>query len=118
MESLKKYLVAHFAQMPCVEGMENNELILITAAGIISGTFAIATDDVSDPANLLAATTNELAHVYREDCGIPVDATLDGNDGCIALKDVTIRNGQNTFNTPFLCVFFDQIIGASLGKLN
>lgn len=73
---------------------------------------------MSDSSNLIAATCDKITCSYREDRNIPEGTMLDGNDGYIALKNVTINNGKNPFNIPFLCVFYDQIIGVSIGKIN
>ena len=74
--------------------MENNELILVTAAGLISGKLVATTDDDLDAVNVLATLSSKFTNDYREDHDIPVDAILDGNDGYISLENVTIRNGQ------------------------
>lgn len=118
MKSLKKHLISHFACMPCVEGMENNEVILVTAIGLIRGTLATVTDDVTDSVNILTAIADKLTNAYREEHNLPDTAVINDNDGYIALKNVTIQNGQNTTSLPFLCVFFDQIIGVSVGNIN
>lgn len=118
MESLKKFLITSFAQMPCVEGMEQNKLILITAAGTICGAPVTSIDDTVDVANLFTSTAKQMASVYREENDISPDALLNDTDGYIPLKDVIIRNGNTNFTMPFLCVFLDQIIGISLGNLD
>ena len=43
-----------------------------------------------------------------------------GNDGYIILKDVKIRStSSNTItHMPFMVVFYDQIIGVSIGNIN
>lgn len=118
MDSLKKFIISNFSEMPSISGLENNRVMLITAAGIIYGTPAVAEDDLNDPVNLLTKSLDTFANIYHEHNNIPDNTLLDGNDGAIALKNVTICTENNKFNTPFLCVFFDQIIGVSLGNVN
>ena len=118
MESLKKYLIRCFKKMPTIDGMEKNSVILFTSAGIICGTPVGITDDVSNPADFLTETMKKLVKSYRDDNNISDEAFLDGNDGCVALKNVTIQNDQQKLNIPFLCVFIDQIVGVSIGSFD
>lgn len=117
MESLKKFLINSFAQMPCIEGMKDNKLLLVTAAGTIYGTLVTSVGDTVDTVNLLTSASERMASTYCEKNGISHNFFLDGNDGYIPLKDVTIRNGNTESTMPFLCVFYDQIIGISLAGL-
>lgn len=118
METLKKHLTIGLAHMPQIEVLENNQLILVTAAGIISGSYTPSASESPNSSDVIVTTIDKLSEAYMEQHNIPNNALLDGNDGYITLTNVTIRNGQGTVNTPFLCVFFDQIIGISLGNLN
>lgn len=115
MESLKKHLITHLASITQVEGMENNEIILVTATGTITGSLAKVADDASDSVEILIKTTQHLISSYRENNNIPSDSTLDGNDGCILLKNARVQTDHGTLTYAFLCVFFDQIIGISVG---
>lgn len=118
MDSLKKNTILSFSRIPSIKGMENNDVILITAAGAISGTLIKETYADNDIEGILNTAATNSAIGYRKERGIADNVPLDGNDGFITLKDVTIRNGNTVLRQPFLCVFFDQIIGVSIGKLN
>lgn len=118
MDSLKKCIITIFSNMPSIDGLEKNKVMLVTAAGIIYGTPAVLDDDLNDPANLLCKSVKTFADAYREHNNIPDNTFLDGNDGAVTLKDVTICSENFKINTPFLCVFFDQIIGVSLGNID
>ena len=104
--------------------MKPNNLLLVTTAGVISGTPVASiddtdnTDNTTDLATSLTSVAHQMAITYRKENNISPNSPLDNTDGYIALKDVTIRNGNTGIDTPFLCVFFDQIIGISFGNIN
>lgn len=114
MHSLKKELIVKFALSTTVEEMENNKLILLTPAGLVSG--ELVTESNSPEVQVLDAFTNKLATQYKEDNNIDEATYLDGNDGYLSLENVTINHGSSSIKMPFINVFFDQIIGVTLGS--
>mgnify|MGYP004462421655 CR=1 FL=1 len=114
MSTLKKDLILKFSCMPTLPELANNHLLLVTATGVISGD--IITDSESDTAlSILAKVSKSIADDYKNDEG--TTDSLDGNDGFIALKNVTIKSSNCITTLDFLNVFFDQIIGVSIGKI-
>lgn len=116
MESLKKYITTEFAGMAFNDSTKSNRLILVTSAGVIIGDPVIS-EETDSAISSLANVSKDIANEYREKNSIP-DSPLDGNDGFICLKNVTIKSPHTTTNIPFLNVFFDQIIGISLGNMD
>lgn len=117
MESLKKYLIRGIATIPSIEGMEKNKIILVTSCGLIIGEIMKSTDDLS-LSNAFFTSVDTLTSMYLEDNKLSPDSVPDGNDGYILLKNVTIKNNTGDINLPILCVFYDQIIGATIGNSN
>ncbi|MGN0384569.1 MAG: hypothetical protein ACI4EX_01665 [Lachnospiraceae bacterium] len=115
MDSLKKRITSNFSNIPLVEGLENYKVVLVTPSGIIMGTPVGNNEDDNDL--FLTSFVNSVTDKYRKDHSIPDDEYLDGNDGFIYLKDVTIQNGAQNTSLPILCVFYDQIVGVSIGEI-
>ena len=115
MDSLKKFVIASFSNIPSFEGLEKNKLVLATPAGIIFGTPVY--DEESTEELPLTSFVNSLALTYRKEHDISDDTRLEENDGFLYLKDVTIQNGVQRTNLPYMCVFYDQIIGVSIGNM-
>ena len=120
--TFKKVLINDFSflSLPSDE-IGNNQLILITAAGTIIGELINDSDEEKSEfssTDFIAKFIENTATDYKKEHEIPEDQWLTGNDGCVVLKNVTIRNGSSTTNLPVLAVFFDQIIAASVGNLN
>lgn len=121
-KSFKKELIQKYSFLTTAEGMETNKVILVTAIGIIQGTF-LQLPDESETSNtitndlLMAKLTERFAEDYRSDNKIAEDEPLPGNDGGFCLKDVCIKSANATFNLPFLFIFYDQIIAATIGNI-
>lgn len=121
-KSFKKELIQKYSFLTTTEGMETNKVVLVTAIGIIQGTFMLFPDE-SETSNtitndlLMAKLTERFAEDYRSDNKIAEDMPLPGNDGGFCLKDVCIKSASATFNLPFLFVFYDQIIAATIGNI-
>ena len=117
--SLKKHLIQSFTSMTMPNMSENNgnNVILVTAAGIIEG--KLSTDSHSaknESSEYFAGFVKESVKVYNEDYASP---PIMGDDGCIVLVDakLTALDGLCcTFGN--LAVFFDQIIAASYGQVS
>lgn len=117
--TLKKFLINDLSLLSLPGGFGKNQLILITAAGTISGELINDSDEEKSEfssADVVAKFIDKAATDYKKEYEIPEDQWLAGNDGCVVLKNVTIRNGSSTTNIPVLAVFFDQIIAASVGN--
>lgn len=112
MRTLKQYIIQGLATATNMEMLKNNKLILITPIGMISGHLCDednAGQDLSGKA-VLSTITGQLVEKFGRE-------NIDGNDGYLLLSDVKVQTGGNvTYNLPHLVVFYDQIIGATLGN--
>lgn len=121
--SIKKILIQYFASSLSVEGFESNKLIIYTSSATISGCpvmeNSVSNEDkpADNSTDLLVYLTQKITDDYFDEYG---DGPTPGNDGYIILKDAVFRPGgsNETTQTPFLVVFFDQIIGVTIGILN
>lgn len=118
--SFKKQLIQSFACLPSFKELEGNELVVVTPLGLIVGTLAKTSAENSDDKDLIASTflaklSMEFCDKYREENSLDKEQPLANSDGFLSLTDVTIKTSNNTFNLGFLNVFFDQIIGITIG---
>ena len=112
------------ANATTVDMFKENSVILLTAAGMISGKLIEKSDlesfDQTDKSALSTFTVATIAQKSKEEFDKQSDSELNvtGNDGYIILKDVHVTNvsGQKMFFSA-LTVFFDQIIGVTLGSV-
>ncbi len=122
--SLKKSVILGMANATTVDMFKENSVILWTAAGMISGKLIEKSDlesfDQTDKSALSTFTVATIAQKSKEEFDKQSDSELNvtGNDGYIILKDVHVTNvsGQTMFFSA-LTVFFDQIIGVTLGSV-
>lgn len=121
--SLKKSLIIAMSCIPKVEGLEENNLILTTSAGIISG--KVPSEQEIDDENSLCGVLYEICDNTKEEYLKNISSTdsepvIVGNDGYIILKDVKIRStsSDTITNMHFMVVFYDQIIGVTIGNIN
>ena len=114
--SLKKHIIQDYSLIPLYDGMQDHKLILITAAGTIVGT-PILKDDDDESALSLAKMTAHYTSDYGEKYSLGDDFKALGNDGFLMIKNVEIINLNQKTHLPFLIVFFDQIIGVSIGDI-
>lgn len=115
--SLKKTLISSYCAMPTTEALANNSIIVVTPCGIITGNPLL--DNESDNTIKLMEDLNiRFAKNYREDFNIPINMPLSGNDGFFTLKDASLISGSVTTSLGFINIFYDQVIGISLGNLN
>lgn len=89
--SLKKSLIIAMSCIPKVEGLEENNLILTTSAGIISG--KVPSEQEIDDENSLCGVLYEICNNTKEEYLKNISSTdsepvIVGNDGYIILKDV------------------------------
>lgn len=114
--SLKKQIIQNFFGITLLQKeFGNNQLILVTSLGLIAGTSININEDATS--TLLLDLTDQFANDYIEKNALDKDNPLNGNDGFISLTDVTIKTSHATFNLPFLNVFYDQIIGVTIGNI-
>lgn len=122
--SLKKSVILGMANATTVDMFKENSVILLTAAGMISGKLIEKSDlesfDQTDKSALSTFTVSTITQKSKEEFDKQSDSELNvtGNDGYIVLKDVHVTNlsGQ-TMSLGALTVFFDQIIGVTLGNV-
>lgn len=121
--SLKKSLIIAMSCIPKVEGLEENNLILTTSAGIISG--KVPSEQEIDDENSLCGVLYKICDNTKEEYLKNISSTdsepvIVGNDGYIILKDVKIRSTSSDTITHmnFMVVFYDQIIGVTIGNIN
>lgn len=114
METLKKRIIRGLADISDTEAAGKKQLILTTAIGLISGKIYTGEEARSEPIG-----KGSIGEFLPGIVGNYNPAEIDENDGFLALKDVTIRIGAN--NMIFLdslVVFYDQIIGVTIGSID
>ena len=120
MPTLKKTLIHNLSAFSIPSELGMNQLILITAAGTITGELLTTSDEENEltSVNIITQYIKKVGTTYKQDYEIPEQQELAGNDGYIILKNVTIQNGSSKTTVPVLAVFFDQIIAVTVGNLN
>lgn len=142
--SFKKNLIHSLSTLPLFEALAQNELMLVTAAGIIRGRVTILkiepeagddtekSDRVAEPEKdgykfnnepteskkaFLAYYVQAARETYNKEQNMPEKAYLPGSDGGLCLHDVELDYGNgNVQKFSEMVVFYDQIIAVSLGK--
>lgn len=117
METLKKYLAFSYYSLPLIDSLKDHKLVLVTPAGVIMGS-PIAKNESDDSISGLATVATDFVSDYRTKYSLDPEKPLDGNDGFLILKDVTLQSGTSTHHFDILNVFYDQIIAISIGKIN
>lgn len=106
MDSLKKMIIRTLAMAPQTDMFANNQVILTTAAGVITG--KIVEENSEKQGDMIFSTIlDTIMEKYEAD--------IEGNDGYMLLSDVTVINGNARTTLKNLIVFYDQIIGVTLG---
>ena len=110
-KSLKKSIIQTFLSAPQMDGLERNDVILTTSIGLIYGK-PLVEENMTD-----AETTYKvLLDITKEDF---VGAKISENDGDFVLTEATIKPpAGGKINLGHIVVFYDQIIGVSLGTLS
>lgn len=110
MDTLKKQVIRTLAHATNSDILKTNSVILTTAAGIISGTLATESDE-DIKTRFYSQLLDEVIDSYGPE-------KIVGNDGCLHLTAATIiTGGNNRVNVGNILVFYDQIIGISIGSL-
>ena len=107
-KSLKKSLIQALLSLSADEEMGNHQLILTTAAGNIQ-------NDDSNTSSIISHFCENVTNAYLKE-----NPEMAENDGYIVLSDVRIRStsGNVITNLPVMVIFYDQIIGASIGIMD
>lgn len=119
--SIKKRVIQLCSTLPEEEPLKNNKIVLLTSSSFIEGTlFSISpdsTEQVSKAYEIAYAAGRGILEGIKSFDFKPSS----GDDGYIALKDVRVRH-FSTLNIiqpmPFLIVFYDQIVGVTLGNFD
>ena len=119
-QSIKKFLISDLYLLTNEEELKNNDINLFTPLGIISGKpYHYSTDNLNEylATDLMAKLFEKITNTYKSKYSI--ENSIPENDGFIVLQDVIIRsnNSVNIIKVPQLVVFYDQIIGITLGNL-
>ena len=117
------HLIESLAKAANINGIDQNQVILTTAIGLISGKLAsvspITADELlEEKGNISQDKTAKLYEMFLTSVNETYEDEVEGNDGYILLTDVSIRTQNNTINLGTHVVFFDQIIGISIGQIN
>ena len=117
--SLKKEIIKNFIFLPDLDALKNNKIVLATALGLVSGRLP-SDEEVENKESLNAALVkicSDTANEYKSNLSLSETDNLPDNDGYIYLVDVEIKSSNAVFKTPFMVVFYDQIIGVSIGNI-
>ncbi len=116
-KSLKKSLIQALLSLSADEEMGNHQLILTTAAGNICGNPVLQNiqNDDSNTSSIISHFCENVTNAYLKE-----NPEMAENDGYIVLSDVRIRStsGNVITNLPVMVIFYDQIIGASIGIMD
>ena len=88
----------------------HNDLIAVTAAGIIQGTFI--------PDDLKETFQNDPAFNIFDNIRVLAAENGDGSQKSILLKDATLTNHGMSYTFNYLHLFIDDIIALSFGHAN
>ncbi len=111
--SLKKEVITALSFAPKLESLRDNDVVFLTAFGVLTGRVP-----PEDTTNLLLSLSDEITKRYKTKAGIGEGERIPGNDGFIVLENVSIRTSSGaTFNLKELILFYDQIIGMMLGRI-
>lgn len=116
--SLKKDIVMRFSFLPEVKGLEKNKIVIITSLGIITGRFPTdeEVEDVNNSNAIFSKLSTTIVNDYKNELSLSETDKLPGDEGFLYLVDVEIKSPGNSYNLPFMIVFYDQIIGISIGN--
>lgn len=123
-ESLKKYLIRSIETSLTLDEFKSNKILLITSLGVIEGTPAFYDEENEFPNPdspefgkvVCYKLFEEIAKNYKKEYSTDENKALDGNDGFLILENVKMKVDNTIYEYPSLCVFFDQIIGVTIGS--
>ena len=117
--SLKKELTINMADLLTAEAMEKNKIAIITSIGLITGRYPTE-KELEDKDNSNSALTKfctNIGNEYKKTLSLSETDKLPGDEGYLYLVDVVIKAPNQSYRLPFMIVFFDQIIGISMGSM-
>ena len=120
--SLKKTIINSLFSLIDTDNFKDNHLILTTPVGVISGKpFSPDPDQTFDPSTIDVVFEEVLQHVTSDyfESNTCNESDLSENDGYLFLTDVTVRFSNSCISKhPFMAVFYDHIIGVTLGHID
>ncbi len=116
MQSMKKELIRKLAHLTVNEDdIRNENIIIMTSTGIVKGIPVKYMDEMDDSSEKwFAKLVQDVTDEYNEQRNSK-ENPISENDGYIMLRDVIMDNGAGTYNLPIAVIFYDQILGISLG---
>jgi len=108
--SIKKMIVQELAKSVASDELKQNELVIITPYGVITG--KNATDDLKDP--ISGIFTDVSLKVLNE----INKCEISPSDGFILLESAHIKGNGRPIHIGNVFVFYDQIIGISIGNFD
>ncbi|GFI49724.1 hypothetical protein IMSAGC020_00924 [Lachnospiraceae bacterium] len=115
--SLKKYLVDALSVLPNSKPLSDNDLIFVTPTGLIYGK-PVSSDSSNIPSDINFPIDEICQHISSTyfDTFSCTESDLENHDGYLILTDVkVVSSGQVLFKHEFMVLFYDQIIGVTLG---
>jgi hypothetical protein len=112
--SLKKSIIFDLYSVLDTLKPEGSKIVLLTAAGVVTAD-PVNPDEINTekPDGSLITAVKHLSDNYRK--LYKQESPAPGNDGYIVLRNARLRSlGQDT-SFDVLIVFFDQIIGVTIG---
>ena len=114
--SLKKHMIKSLSAitMQSKYGLNNNNVNLLTPSGIITG--KLIRNEDNDPTNIFRELVGTISSSFLNEYSD--GETISENDGFIMLSNsVLITSNSTCYNLGDLIVFYDQIIGVTIGTL-
>ena len=117
--SFKKFFIGNYTSLTTYNDFKHKKIIILTATGIIEGTLSIKGQyPTNESRELLHISLDTISKNYKSTFNIESSAPLKGNDGLLALDNVTlITNNGAKINFENLIVFFDEIIAITLDNI-
>lgn len=121
--SFKKELIKKISTLTLLDEFNKSKVIIVSALGVITGKLFVPPSDDEINSNrigydiILTKLSKKFADDYKKEFDMPNEVSLNDNDGYISLVEVSITTSGITINMPHLNVFFDQIIGITIGNI-
>lgn len=103
-----KDMISTQARLLREEDFKDNELVLVTAAGVIFGTPLFSSSKFITREEYAILEAAEMSPCREVD-------ELVGDDAVFVLRDVHIRQGSDIISLPVLLVRFDAVIACVIG---
>ena len=115
MTTLKKEIIVAALAATNSDILGDNKIIVSTAAGIFIGDLI---SEECTPVDSNSVSSHALVKVFNDiSCEYKEKHSLDNSDGYFCLENVQLLNGSNRTSFPFVVLFFDQVIGISIGNI-